>query len=156
MYLDKKAVIVVGAFAAVVIGLLAWNIVATGGATRAAEEATAAVAATTKQCSTCGGSLTRKDVDDALAQLRSDVATNVVMTRGVRDDTLAIRSAQPDLEPIVHFLRFSDAYTEMLLEELARRARVDIGAARAEVDKMFEGHGGKPAGWFWGPVPASP
>ena len=95
-------------------------------------------------------------MDAALGQLRTDVAGTLIMARGVRDEVLAIRSSQPDLKPIEHYLRFSGAYQELLLEELARHARVDLGATRAAVEKMFEGQGGKPPGWFWGPVPAAP
>lgn len=156
MYLDKKALIVVGLFAAVVIGLLAWNLVAVGEAKQAARDAAAAATGAAKPQAGPDGSLTRADVDDALGQMRNDVASTLVMARGVRDEVIAIRSSQPDLKPIEHFLRFSGAYRELLLEELARRAKVDLGATRAAVEKMFEGQGGKPPGWFWGPVPAAP
>ena len=155
MYLDK-ALIVVGLFAAV--GSDCWpGTSSQSGAKQAADAAPPPGRRGRREAASGSRQLmTRADVDDALDGYRNLALHTLVMARGVRDEVIAIRSSQPDLKPIEHFLRFSGAYRELLLEELARRARVDLGATRAAVEKMFEGQGGKPPGWFWGPVPAAP
>jgi hypothetical protein len=151
MYVEKKSLIIVVVLAVVVLGVSGWTIVSLRQAATDAREAAAAAAASSKSCRPCSAGLTRAAIEESLAPLRADVAGVLAESRGARDDLTALRSRMPDLEPLTHFLRFADAYSELLLEDLARKGRLDIGAARAAVERMFEGNGGKPEGWFWGP-----
>jgi len=153
MYVEKKLVVVLLVVAVVVLGALAWTLVSLRATAQAAEDAAAKAGTSAKQCQPCGSVLTRATLEESLAPVRAELGNILTEARGARDEAIAARAGQPQLDPVVHFLRFSDAYVEMLLEALARDARVDVAAARAEVEKMFEGHGGKPAGWFWGPAP---
>lgn len=154
MYIEKKLFVVLLVLGLVVLGALGWTIFAAHSAAQAAQEAADRAGAATARCGSCGAVLTRAALDDALTSIRSDVGTTLREARDAADQLAALRAAQPDLAPLAHFLRFSSAYHELLLERLAAKGRVDIAAARAAVEKMFEGAGGgKPAGWFWGPVP---
>jgi hypothetical protein len=152
MYVEKKALVILIVVLVVVLGASGYTIFSLQQTAQAAQDAAAAAQAATKQCQPCGGGLTRAVLEEAIAPLRTDLGSVLAESRGSRDELIAIRAGLPDMKPIVHFLRFSDAYTELLLEDLARKARVDLATARAAVEKMFEGEGGKPTGWFWGPI----
>lgn len=154
MYIEKKLTVVLLVVGVVILGALGWTVVALRSATAAAEAAAERAGEATKRCGACGAGLTRAALDESLAPLRSDLGATVRETRETTDQLVALRTALPDLAPVSHFLRFSSAYHELLLERLAAEGRVDVAAARAAVEKMFEGDGGgKPPGWFWGPVP---
>ena len=152
MYVEKKLVLVLIAAAVVVLGALGWTIVSLQATVEAARDAAAQATTSAKHCQACGAVLTRAALEEALTPLRTELGGILTEARGSRDEAIAIRAGMPQLEPVVHFLRFSSAYAEMLLEALARNGRVDVGLARVEVEKMFETHGGKPEGWFWGPT----
>ena len=155
MYLEKKLVFVLLAVGVVILGALGWTIVSLQAATQAAQQAADRAGEATKRCASCGSGLTRAALDESLASLRSDVGATLREARETTDQLTAVRTSLPDLAPLMHFLRFSSAYHELLLEQLAVKGRIDVAAARAAVEKMFEGSGGgKPPGWFWGPVPA--
>jgi len=154
MYIEKKLFLVLLALGVIVLGALGWTILAAHSAAEAAREAADRAGEATKRCGSCGAVLTRASLDDALTSIRSDLGATLREARETADQLAALRGAQPDLAPLAHFLRFSSAYHELLLERLAAKARLDIPAARAAVEQMFEGAGGgRPAGWFWGPVP---
>jgi uncharacterized membrane protein len=153
MYVEKKLVLVLIAAAVVVLGALGWTVVSLEATAKAAQDAAAQATTSAKHCQACGAVLTRAALEEALTPLRTELGGILTEARGARDEAIAIRSGMPQIDPLTHFLRFSSAYAEMLLEALARNGRVDVGAARADVEKMFEAHGGKPGGWFWGPLP---
>jgi len=152
MYVEKKAMVVLIVVLVVVLGASGYTIFSLQQTAQAAQDAAAAAEKASKQCVPCGAGLTRAVLEEALAPLRTDLGTVAAESRGARDELIAVRAGLPDMKPVMHFLRFSDAYTEVLLEDLARKARLDLGAARATVEKMFESEGGKPTGWFWGPI----
>jgi hypothetical protein len=155
MYIEKKLVFVLLAIGVVVLGALGWTIYSLQVATQAAGDAADRAGEATKRCAPCGGGLTRAALDEALASLRSDVGATLREARGTSDQLTGMRTSLPDIAPLTHFLRFSSAYHELLLERLAVKTRIDVATARAAVEKMFEGSGGGlPPGWFWGPVPA--
>ncbi|MBN1773538.1 MAG: hypothetical protein JXB32_19910 [Deltaproteobacteria bacterium] len=154
MYLDKKLVFVLLAVNVVLLGGLGWTIWSLQAVAQSAEDAAGRAGEATRRCAPCGAGLTRVALDEALAPVRSDLGATLREARETVDQLAAVRSSLPDLAPLAHFLRFSSAYHELLLERLAVKARVDVPTARAAVEKMFEGSGGgKPAGWFWGAVP---
>lgn len=154
MYIEKKLFVVLLVLGVVLLGGLGWTAFAAHAASQAAREAADRAGEAAKRCGGCGAGLTRASLDEALASVRSDLGATLREARDAADQVAAVRSSLPDLAPLAHFLRFSSAYHELLLERLAAEARIDIPAARAAVEKMFEGAGGgKPAGWFWGPVP---
>jgi len=152
MYVEKKMMAVMLVVSVVVLGALVWVIVALQETTAAAQDAASRAEQATKKCQPCSAMLTRTTLEQALTPLRTDVGNLLTEARGTRDTTIALQAKIPDLAPLAQFLRFSSAYHELLLEDLARRGRVDLALVRAEVEKMFEKEGGKPAGWFWGPV----
>jgi hypothetical protein len=156
MYVEKKMMVVVLAVSVVVLAALVWVIIALQSATAAAEQAGTRADEATKKCQPCSAMLTRTTLEQTLTPLRADVGALLAEARGTRDTMIAIQAKLPDLGPLAQFLRFSSAYHELLLENLARKDRVDLAQVRAEVEKMFESQGGKPPGWFWGPIAPNP
>lgn len=154
MYVERKMFWTLIVAALVVLGTLGWIVVSLRATTAAAQQAADRAAEATGRCQPCGAVLTRAAVDEVVLPLRTEMGNVLSEARETRDMVTALRTTgSGDDAALAHFLRFSAAYAELLIERLAAKSRVDIAAARVAVEKMFEGHGGKPPGWFWGPVP---